>query len=268
MKKKKLFIILFICFLFLTDNVYADVDVFLRKADNLLVPDEVIVDDSNRDIILKTPAIDASKKIYDFADILTDKQEYKLFLSLNRYNKETGLDTIVVTTEDLLDFKLSDYANNIYSYNDFKKNAVIFVISLADSKPKLFMVSHGTKANSIYTNQRINDALEYLYKDIKEENYYNTINDYTNILFGFYNLEREGNYRVNKKGKIVLAVPYLEISIIACSITIVFIVISFIKLLSINKSSSDFRYVDLLDSSSMLVKTKKDELINTIVSDK
>ena len=268
MKKKILFFLLLISFLFSIDNVYADVDVFLRKEDNLLVPDDVIVDDSNRDIILKTPAIDASKKIYDFADILTDKQEYKIYLSLSRYIKETGLDAFVVTTEDLFDFTLNDFANNFYSYNDFKKNAVMLIISFADSKPKLFMIAHGIKANSIYSNQRIKDTLEYLYKDVKEENYYDTINDYTSILLGFYNLDRDGNYRVNKKGKVVLAVPFFEISTIACSITIIFILISFIKLLSINKISSDFSYTSLLDSSSMFVKTEKDELVDTIVSDK
>ena len=107
--------------------------------------------------------------------------------------------------------------------------------------------------------------------DLSKDYYYfirDTINDYTSILLGFYNLDRDGNYRVNKKGKVVLAVPFFEISTIACSITIIFILISFIKLLSINKISSDFSYKSLLDSSSMFVKTEKDELVDTIVSDK
>ena len=35
-----------------------------------------------------------------------------------------------------------------------------------------------------------------------------------------------------------------------------------------NRLVSNFRYVDLLDSSSMFVKTDKDELIDTVVLDK
>ena len=64
MKKRVLLsIFLLICFLFSLENVYADVDVIPRTEENLLVPDGVVVDDSNRDIILKTPAVDATKNI-------------------------------------------------------------------------------------------------------------------------------------------------------------------------------------------------------------
>ena len=65
--KKNVFlsIILLICFLFSIENVYADVDIIPRTEENLLVPDSVVVDDSNRDIILKTPAVDATKKIFN-----------------------------------------------------------------------------------------------------------------------------------------------------------------------------------------------------------
>ena len=268
--KKNVFlsIILLICFLFSIENVYADVDIIPRTEENLLVPDSVVVDDSNRDIILKTPAVDATKKIYDFADLLTDKEEYKLYLSLKKYIKETHLDAIVVTTDDLLELSFDEYVNNFYFYNKFESNAVIFVISVADEKPNLFMAGHGAKAESIYTDPRINETLKYIYNDVKKADYYKAVDDYVNILLGFYNLDREGDYRVNKNGNVVIAIPYIEISIIACSLTIIFIIISFIKLLSMNKLPSSFHYSDLLDSSSMSVKTEKDEIIDTVVSDK
>ena len=130
------------------------------------------------------------------------------------------------------------------------------------------MAGHGAKAESIYTNPRINETLKYIYNDVKKADYYKAVDDYVNILLGFYNLDREGNYRVNKNGNVVIAIPYIEISIIACSLTIIFIIISFIKLLSMNKLSSSFHYSDLLDSSSMSVKTERDEIIDTVVSDK
>lgn len=269
MKKRVLLpIVLLICFLFSLENVYADVDVIPRTEENPLVPDGVAVDDSNRDIILKTPAVDASKKIYDFADLLTDKEEYKLYLSLKKYTKETHLDAIVVTTDDLLDLNFDEYVNNFYFYNKFDINAVIFVISVAEEKPNLFMAGHGEKAESIYSDSRISETLKYIYNDVKKEDYYKVVDDYVNILFGFYNLDREGNYRVNRNGNVVIAIPYIEISIIACSLTIIFIIISFIKLMSMNRLSSSFHYTDLLDSSSMSVITDTDEMIDTVVSDK
>jgi len=268
---KKRIILLIVCvfsFCFFIEDVYADFDIYERTAEKPLVPDNVVIDDTNRDIILKTPAVDASKKIYDFADILIDKEEYKLYLSLKNYTKETDLDAIIVTTDDLLDFKFKDYVNNFYYYNDFDRNAVIFVVSFVDGKPNIFMACYGSKAESVYTDPRIKETLQYVFKFIKNEEYYKGLDDYISILLGFYNLDREGNYRVNKNGDVVLSVPYLEISVIACSLTIIFIVISFIKLLSMNRLVSNFRYVDLLDSSSMFVKTDKDELIDTVVLDK
>ena len=269
MKKRVLLsIVLLICFLLSLENVYADDDVIPRTEENPLVPDGVVVDDSNRDIILKTPAVDASKKIYDFADLLTDKEEYKLYLSLKKYTKETHLDAIVVTTDDLLDFNFDEYVNNFYFYNKFDSNAVIFVISVAEEKPNLFMAGHGGKAKSIYSDSRIYETLKYIYNDVKKGDYYKVVDDYVNILFGFYNLDREGNYRVNRNGNVVIAIPYVEISIIACSLTIIVIIISFIKLMSMNRLSSSFHYTDLLDSSSMSVITDTDEMIDTVVSDK
>ena len=45
-----------------------------------------------------------------------------------------------------------------------------------------------SKVFDIYNDKRINQTLAYVYKDIENKNYYKAIDDYINILDGFYRL--------------------------------------------------------------------------------
>ena len=65
--------------------VYASTNTKERTEDNYLVEDWVTVTEDNKNNILTTPAIDATEKVYDFADLFTDEEEQQLYTKITNY---------------------------------------------------------------------------------------------------------------------------------------------------------------------------------------
>ena len=77
---KKIFniiICLLFCFSFNVIEVFADVETFERTPENnyLVNGTDIIINDNMIPHILSTPAVDASVKVYDFANLYTENQE-------------------------------------------------------------------------------------------------------------------------------------------------------------------------------------------------
>ena len=78
---------------------------------------------TNRNLknVKSTPYVNAKEKVYDFADILTEEEEKKVYEKINEFIKETHIDMVFVS----IDMKYSydeqneDYAADFYDYNDF-----------------------------------------------------------------------------------------------------------------------------------------------------
>ena len=77
-----------------------------------------------------TDTVDKSKKIYDFADLLTDEEEKNIYELESKYIKENNLDLVVVTLNNnpYLEDSTASYAKDFYTYNDFDDNGIILLI--------------------------------------------------------------------------------------------------------------------------------------------
>lgn len=258
---------LFICFIFsfflfrkdclaINDNT--------RSRDNLLVPSDVNVLENNINDILRTPAVDSKEKIYDFSSKLTSQENKKLKDKINDFIKNTRMDVSIVITNDLLGFSIDEYSKNFYDYNDFLDEGVILVIYLNDDEPEIYMGNNGLKDSdifNIFTDERINQILSYIYKDIENKNYNKAIDDYINILDGFYRLN--GNLKVSSEGKIIKIIPWIEIIIIALSITFI---IDVLLILKVNRNKKRINLEEKIDKSSLIIKNCGDKLISNNVS--
>ena len=95
-----------------------------NESNNYGVNKKITIDDSIINIIKNTPYVDASKKIYDFANILDSDDEKELSSLINGFINTTGLDFVFVS----IDMPYSDdmdndnYGYNFYDYNDFGMN--------------------------------------------------------------------------------------------------------------------------------------------------
>ena len=127
MKYFKLFIIML--FLISPYKVLASTNTFTRTIEKPLVPADVLVREDNIQDIMKTPAVSASEKIYDYADLYSEQQEKDLFKKITDFIDESKIDVAIVTTNNQNGYGIRDYAYNFYDYNDFKIEGIIFVIS-------------------------------------------------------------------------------------------------------------------------------------------
>lgn len=243
----------------------ASTNTFQRTKDNLIVPNDVIVDNNNINDILNTPAVSAMEKVYDYADLYSVEQENKLYQQISQYIDKTKLDAVLVTTKNLNGYSLSDYAYHFYDYNEFKDSGVVFVIYVDNMEPHIFMGNSGL-ATSIYTDAYVRQILSYVYKDIKSKNYYQATDDYFRILDGLY--KGEGEYRVNNKGEVVKAIPWIEITVLALSLTFLFV----FSMLSILKRKHVKFFGGLLDSkldnNTLVVKMEDDKIVDNVITSK
>ena len=178
MKKKLFTLILLIITFLLTTPVFASTKTFDRETlDNLGVNKNWDITDSNKDDILRTPAVDASEKIYDFADILTEEEEQEIKSRIDKFIERTNMDMVIVTDQFAYsrDSENEEYAADFYDYNDFGLNfdnnsGILFLRNKNESDPYYDMYTFGN-AQLYLSNDRYDDILDSIYPDISTGKY-------------------------------------------------------------------------------------------------
>lgn len=266
--KKFSYLILFIFGLCVCINCNASTNTYVRTQDNLRVPSNVEVTSDNINNILNTPSVSSSEKIYDFAEVLSKKEEDKIFEQISEYIKNTKWDAVIVTTNDLRGFNISSYTYNFYDYNDFKGSGIIFVIYVNNGNPEIFIGNSGDKDGKIfqvYNDQMINSTLKYLYENsVSKGKYGEACENFVKIIDGFYNKNVSGNYKVDDDGQIVKSVPIFEIIVIAVALTFIIMVVLVTRFKSKRHFVTD-TLGNKIDNNTMIIKNEYDNLVDTIV---
>lgn len=252
----KVFFILII-FLFGMINCKASVVTFDRnELKNYGVNKKWKITDKNKSNVMNTKAVDASEKIYDFSDILTDSEEQELKLKIDEFIKETNMDMVIVTDEFNYynDEENEVYAADFYDYNDFGINYDKYsgVLLLRNTNPsdKYYNIYTFGDAQLYFSYERLENTLDDIYFDftspLTSKNYgYSSdndeylINDVTND-YGYYkgmlkfinDMEtyyKNGipsnmkNYKVDDNGYLyeVYKAPWLPITILSIIVTMI-----------------------------------------------
>ena len=229
---KKGILLSFIIFLIIPISVFATPTSYERTDGDLRLPSDVVVDEKNYLEIMGTPSVDARHKIYDFADLLTDAEETKVYMGLNEFTNNTGLDAIIITTDNLNGFQMNEYTYHFYDYNDFQDIGVAFVIYQSPEGPSIFMGNNGPRTSEVftaYTDSRIQEILKYVYENhIRSGDYYGACEDYIKLIDGFY-IKSFGTYKVGEHGEIVKEFPWLEVFVVSLAISFIIIVLMITK---------------------------------------
>ncbi len=182
MRLRKIFCLIILCILLNCSDVFASTKVNTRTDSDYLVPRDIVVTNSNRKAILSTPAINAEEKIYDFAEILTDDEEEKLYKQIFNFIYETNMDMAIVTIKDNPVGSTKDYAHNFYQYNFFKDDGLLFLIDFYESE--IYMTTSG-KAYNLFPDSRMQPILKNVYNKIMKKNFYEACSTFVNSIGGF-----------------------------------------------------------------------------------
>lgn len=207
---KKIFKITLVMLTIFTLNivpVYASTNTKERTEDNYLVEDWVTVTEDNKNNILTTPAIDATEKVYDFADLFTDEEEQQLYTKITNYINEYNLDLAVVTIDEN-NKTPREYADDFYDYNDFnQQGGILFLIDMDNRK--IYMSTTG-QAIKMYNDYRINTALDEVYTYMSDEEYYEGTSSYIDKIS---NYAKDGLPTSNKEEKSLTSSIFMSLLI-------------------------------------------------------
>lgn len=125
----------------------------------------------------KTPKEDNGKKVYDYANLLTDEEEQVLFSQIKEFVEKYNLDVALVTINEN-PYGVSDdysriYAQDFYYYNRFGKNASHdgFIILIDMSNRYVYIATKGN-AMLVFDDDRIDNIIDYADNYLRNGNYF------------------------------------------------------------------------------------------------
>lgn len=172
--------------------VQASTKTFSRtELDNYGVHKKWKVTSANKSNVLNTPLVDASEKIYDFADILSDEEEVYFKNKIDSFTEKSEMDLVILT----VDFSYSneqeneDYAADFYDYNDFgidfdKYSGILLLRNANSIDPYYDMYMFGNA--QLYYTSRADNILDSIYYNFKSGNYVTGLNTFFSKLDTFY----------------------------------------------------------------------------------
>ncbi len=270
--KKVLVISLFILG---TINCYASTKTFDRsELDNHGVRKEWKITDNNLENVLKTPAVDASEKIYDYAELVSEEEEQQLKEQIDSFIKNTKMDMVIVTADFtyLSDRENEDYAADFYDYNDFgmdfeNNSGILFLRNANSEDPYYDMYTFGNA--QLYFNQyRYDSILDGIYDLIHSGNYLEGFKKFISENERYINLGKPSemeDYYVDKEGYLQkypakYHLPWGIVVIISTFITMIVMIILIKKNKMVKRAKQAEQY---LNKESINITNRKDIFIRS-----
>ena len=285
MKKFKLFI-LFICLFFnikvlaydMTNNIYGiDYSDSLVKihdrndSNNWGVNKHWDINSNNLRNVQSTPLVDSSKKIYDFADILTAEEEKEIYAKIEQFIEKTNMDMVIVSVDMpySVDSKNEDFAADFYDYNDFgidfKGYSGILLLRNNYSRDKYYDIYTFGDAQLYFDQTRYDNILDGIYDDFVSMQYTKGINKFISKCSSFYDSGYAYKFRyayIDEDGyiKYTYHVPMFTCFLGAGLITLITMIILVKKNKMIRKATTASQY---LDKNSINYTQHVDQFVNS-----
>lgn len=108
-----------------------------------------------------TPKADSSVKVHDYAGLFTDDEVSQLESRAQRIMRAQDIDTVIVTTSDLMGKSYVEYADDFFDYNGYgigaKNSGILYLI---DMYSRNIYISTSGKAIRIFTDHNIDYILD------------------------------------------------------------------------------------------------------------
>lgn len=128
---------------------------------------------AHEDLIYDKEVGKGSKRVFDFADLLSDDEENDIQEQIDKAKKKTSLDIVIVTINDAHGKISMDYADDFYDYNGFgtgdENDGILMLI---DMDNRNIWISTTGKAIKIFTDSKIDSILDDVQPLVKDKEYY------------------------------------------------------------------------------------------------
>lgn len=92
------------------------------------------------------PAMAASPRLTDEADLLSDEERTQIENQLNSISGSYGVDVVIVTTDSVGGSTPMEYADDYYDYHDYAPDGVLLLVSMEDSDWWISTTGYGITA--------------------------------------------------------------------------------------------------------------------------
>ena len=231
------------------------------------------INENNLPNVLRTPYVDSSIKVYDYANIISESDRVEIKSKIDAFQEKTKMEFIVLTiSEPYTDKQNEDYAADFYDYNDFglkdgtkDYSGVIFIVNMHEES-RFFNIYTFGQAQLYYPYSTCESMLDYIWDDFKAGTYSEGIKkmiDRADFYYGDGTIN--SNYYVDDNGflqkKYVMpVVPAVGAGLI---VTIIVMVICVKKNKMVKKAT---KAGDYFDKNSINYAVKTDQFVGTFTT--
>lgn len=221
--------------------------------------------------VIRTPYVDASEKIYDFAEELSEEEEKELYDKIMEFIDQYNTELVIITVNRAysLDTENEDYAADFYDYNDFgldyEKYDGIVLLHNCYPKDNYYDIYTFGNAQLYFGQKRYDTALDEIYSDLKSARYFTGYDKFIDRMEYFYQKGRDKelrHYAVDDKGFLYkkYTIPWIFGIIASAIITLIVISIMVKKNKMIRKA---YYATDYLDKDSIKYRQNVDNFVTT-----
>lgn len=215
-------------------------------------------------------ALDTEQKVHDYAFLLTSEEEEKLNELAHEFVDEYNMDIVMVTIKNRdLSLSTKEYARNFYDYNKFgignTRDGLILVIDM--SGDRYFKISTTGEAIRIYDDDRIDSILDDIEDQIDKDYdaYYNFFETFINSSSKYAKMgvpSSNKNLYIDEYGDphYRKQFPWVGITIFSLIISIIVIVVLYLKNKMVRKATSADVY---LIKSTINITNRLDRFLTT-----
>lgn len=269
---KKIKILLFVTLLCISTDISASTKKFERNENNNYgVNKHWNITSSNKSNIMNTPYVDASEKVYDYADILTTEEETRVYNYINEFIEETNMDMVFVSIDMpyTYDSKNEVFAADFYDYNDFgidfEHYSGILLLRNDYEEDRYFNIYTFGEAQLYFTYERLENILDNIYNDFVSKDYLDGIYTFTTMSSSYYEKGIPYAYKnkyIDENGfiKQKYTIPYFICFGASGIITLIVMLILVKKNKMVKKATKATEY---LDGNSINYSVTNDQFVNT-----
>ena len=275
MRTKKILLLLFLIIIFIFNtNVFASTKVYPRSEEDLKIHSSIKVTNSVKKAVLATPKVNATEKVYDFANLFTTSEETSLYNLITNFINNHNMDMVIVTINNNNKSSAMAYADDFYDYNDFGKGSTFDgLLFLIDMDTREMWISTTGQAILMYNDSRIDSILDRTYTYISSQKYFECAKSFITSSFSYasqgiptdnkdYIIDEDGDYKKDIS-KLIKNFPIFWAIIIAFAISTISVFIARSKHKTIKKATHANQY--LLEKSIKITRNE-DNFINSHLS--